>query len=119
MKSLVINKYIDNKIDRELLENKDLKEIIASLEERIVKTESMTNKYKGYIIFFAKKRICDLIFVKENFSKVPNKNLVNLMKLKDKLDGFEFQDADIRDKSNCSFEEYEPLVTAESSRPIF
>lgn len=118
MKSLVINKYIDTKINRELLENKDIRDIIGSLEERIEKTELMTNRYKGYIIFFAKKRICDLLFVKEKFYKVPNSKLVTLMKLKDKLDGFEFQDSDIRDRADAEPCEYEQ-ASSEIARSIF
>ena len=119
MKSLVINKYIDNKISRDFTNCKDVNGIILSLKERIKKTEATTNRYKGYIIFFAKKRIDDLLFVKDKFCDLPDQNIVNLMKLKDKLIGFEFQDVDIRDRIDCEPMEYEVHVSSEITRTIF
>lgn len=89
MKASIISKYIDNKIRSWINDKKDMLEITLLLDKGIVKTEKMRHRFKEYVDKFSKKRINDILFLKsvDRFRNFNDIKLLNLIKLKDKLEG--------------------------------
>lgn len=105
MKSIVINNFIDNKIRTAICEKKTVAEIRSILLERIEntkKSEKMREKFREHMIFFAQKRIDDInFFISNKFelitkskitdNSIPTQKLLNMIRLKDKLSGKNFE----------------------------
>lgn len=104
MKSSVINNFIDNKIRIAISEKKTIAEIRNILLERIENTEKSTKMREGFrnhMIFFAQKRINDISFMSNKFelmtknkitdNSIPTQKLLNMIRLKDKLSGKNFE----------------------------
>jgi len=96
MRAKVIHSYVDNKIRQAIAEKKSANEVIGVLQERVNRTVDLSEKsekiekYKSYLVQFSIKRIGDIKFIssKTEFNNIPNNKLLNLVQLKDKLDGF-------------------------------
>ena len=93
MNSTTINRFVDRKLYDSFSNKKDVGEVMLFLIKNIKDKEEsdMKQPFKNYMIHFMNKRVDDLIFItsKKEFEHISGTKIINLIKLRDKLNGLQ------------------------------
>jgi hypothetical protein len=91
MKASHIHQFVDNKIRMAYQKNRSIDDVIDDLNNRVSDPMRNLNNFRAYIAVFSRKRIGDINFLSDKVhidGPLGATKLINLLKLRDKLQGF-------------------------------